>query len=235
MQIKPPGAFSRGRIILGTVAPHITPDSLLQELTQSWAPQGFQVYKSALIGLDVALKKSGWTGVAIKIQQTPGGTELAYNAFSPSALVRMMMLGLIPLLILNAKSWKPLLRAFEQYVQGSPFFGGQMQLGAGVPMQGGQPAPAQAAWQPAQQQPVGAPHPQWQPAPQQLMPGAQPQPQPQWQQQPMQAAQPQWQAQQAQPAMPAAQPNYPCPRCTSTLMWVQEYQRWYCGSCQQYV
>lgn len=128
MQVKPPGAFSRGQLILPGPAPHITPDSLLHELTQAWGPQGFQVYKSALPGLDVALKKSGWTGVAIKIKQAPTGTVLAYNAFSPSALVRAMAMGLIPLLILNASSWKPLLRAFEQYAMASPFFGGHAQL-----------------------------------------------------------------------------------------------------------
>lgn len=122
MQVTPPGLFSRGKINLGQLAPHITPDSLLQELQRAWAPSGFQVYKSALFGLDVALKKSGWTGVAIKIKQTNGVTELAYNAFAPSAMVRMMALGLIPILIINAKSWKPLLRSFEQYVQSSPFF-----------------------------------------------------------------------------------------------------------------
>ena len=128
MHVKPPGGFSRGQINLGYPAPHITADSLLQELTQRWGAGGFKVYKSSLPGLDVALKKSGWTGVAIKIKHEPAGTTLVYNAFSPSAFVRMLALGLIPILILNANSWKPLLRSFETYVQGSPFFGGQMQL-----------------------------------------------------------------------------------------------------------
>ena len=113
MEIKPPGLFSRGKIIFGGPAPHITPESLLQELTQYWGSQGFQVYQSKLIGLDVALKKSGWTGIAIKIKQNNGGTELAYNPFSPSAFVRILAMGVIPILIINAKSWKPLLRSFE--------------------------------------------------------------------------------------------------------------------------
>jgi len=150
MQIKPPGGFSRGQIILGMPAPHITPQSLLQELTQQWGPRGFKVYASSLPGLDVALKKSGWTGVAIKIKHEPAGTVIVYNAFSPSALVRMMALGLIPILILNANSWKPLLRMFEQYVQGSPFFGGQMQLQQPMQQQPMQQQPMQQ--QPMQQQ-----------------------------------------------------------------------------------
>jgi hypothetical protein len=186
MQIKPPGAFSRGKVVLSGPFPHITPDSLTQELTQQWAPRGFTVYKSALPMIDVALKKSAWTGVAIKIKHSPTETTLVYNAYSPSALVRGLAMGVIPLLIINSTSWKPLLRTFEQYVQSSPFYGGAMQL----------------------QQPMGA------------QPG---QPMPQ---QPMMAA---------QPAMAqAAQPQYPCPRCQTPLQWAAQYQRWFCGRCQQY-
>ena len=48
MKITPPGLFSRGKLSLGPL-PHITPDSLLQELTGVWAPQGFTVYKLSLI------------------------------------------------------------------------------------------------------------------------------------------------------------------------------------------
>ena len=134
MEIKPPGLFSRGKIIIGFPAPHITTQTLVDELGRAWGPQGFQVYRSALIGLDVVLKKSGWTGVGIKIKQNNGNTELAYNAFAPSAMVRVLAMGLIPILIVNSTSWKPLLRSFELYVQSSPYFnagqlaGGQAML-----------------------------------------------------------------------------------------------------------
>ena len=224
MQIKPPGAFSRGKIILGGPAPHITPDSLLHELTQMWGPQGFKVYKSALVGLDVALKKSGWTGIAIKIKQNAGGTELAYNAFAPSTFVRFMAMGLIPILILNSTSWKPLLRTFEQYIQGSPFFGGQMQLHQGMPVH--QPMPMQQGMPQMQQ---GMPQMQQQGMPQ-MQQGMQPA------QHQAQAAQQQAQAapQQAQVAQQQEQ-QYPCPQCQYVLQWVAEHQRWYCASCQQYV
>lgn len=162
MQIKPPGLFSRGKISMGFSAHHITTDSLVAELGRAWAPQGFTVYKSALIGLDVVLKKSGWTGVGIKIKQTNGMTELAYNAFAPSAMVRVMAMGLIPILIVNSTSWKPLLRSFEQYVQSSPYFnagqlgGGQQamlpQAVAHYPHGVPQPQPMQVQQQAAPQQ-----------------------------------------------------------------------------------
>jgi hypothetical protein len=199
MKISQPGMFSRGKISLGP-APHITPDSLLQELTASWAPQGFKVYKSALLGVDVIIKKSAWTGVAIKIKPNNGNVDIAYNAFSPSAGVRMMMLGLIPILIINANAWKPLLRRFEQYVQGSNYFGGSAQLGGG-------------------QQQLAAGQPQQQAYAQQ----------PQGYQQQQYAQQPQQQAQQSQQA------QYPCQRCRNILQWIPEHQRWYCGTCRQYL
>lgn len=85
-----------------------------------------------------------------------------------------MFMGLIPMLIVNATSWKPLLRGFEQYVTNTPFFGGQLQGGQGQLPQG----------------------------------HAQPQP-----------SQPQ---------------SYPCQQCRTPLQWVAQYQRWYCGQCQQY-
>ena len=217
MQIKQPGLFSRGRIILGRPAPHVTPDSLLTELTQVWKPRGFTVYKSALVGVDVALKKSGWTGVAIKIKQRDGMTELVYNAFSPSVMVRMIAMGLIPILIINANSWKPLLRTFEQYVEGSPFFTtGQLSGGQAQLPQATAHYPHGAPQQ--QQQPHAQQQQQQQPYAQQQQPYAQPQQayghQPQQQQQ--------------------APQQYPCGQCQSILQWVAEHQRWYCGTCQQY-
>ena len=217
MKITPPGLFSRGKINLGP-APHITPDSLLHELTTSWASQGFSVYKSALVGVDVVLKKSGWTGIALKIKPNAGNVDVVYNAFMPSAFVRIMAMGLIPILIVNANSWKPLLRRFEDYVKNSPYWGGRVQLAGG-----------QAQLPAGNQQPQAYAQPQQGYAqPQQGY--AQPQ---QGYAQPQQAYAPPQQQQQAY-APPQPQ-QYPCARCGNPLQWVAEYQRWYCGACQQYV
>ena len=244
MKITPPGFFSRGKISVGP-APHITPESLLQELTNVWGSQGFKVYKSALVGVDVALKKSGWTGVALKIKRGgDGNVDIAYNAFMPSAGARMLMLGLIPLLIINANAWKPLLRKFEQYVKESNYFGGAPQLGGGQQGQlpaGQQPQqhgygqqPQQGYGQQQPQQAYGQPQQTYGQQPQQAY-GQQPQQaynqQPQHGQ-PQQAQQPQY-AQQQPPQQ--AQQQYPCARCQQPLQWVAEHQRWYCGNCRQYI
>ena len=148
MQIKDPGWFSRGKITLPS-SPHVTPDSLLQEMQQYWSNQGCEVYKTALIGADLVLKRSGWTGIAIKIKQG-GQTEILFNPFSPSVLVRLFAMGLIPVLILQAGAWKTMIADFKNYVQSSPLLRGQMQ-GPGAYPQMGAPAgygqaPQPQAW-----------------------------------------------------------------------------------------
>ena len=125
-QIRDPGFFSRGKILMSP-SPHVTPDTLLQEMQQYWAQQGCEVYKTALIGADLILKRSGWTGVAIKIKQGATQTEIIFNAFSPSVLVRLFAMGLLPILILQGGAWKRMIADFKTYAQASPLLNGQMQ------------------------------------------------------------------------------------------------------------
>ncbi|MBK8255319.1 MAG: hypothetical protein IPK82_22010 [Polyangiaceae bacterium] len=142
MQINDAGFWSRGTCTLPP-SPHITPDTLLQDLQAAWGPRGFEVYKTALIGADLVLKKSAWTGIAIKILHSPQSTVIRFNPFAPSVLVRLMAMGLIPLLIAYYNAWKPLLGEFRSYLEQSPFLRGQM---------GGGQYPA------GQLNPYGAPH-----------------------------------------------------------------------------
>jgi hypothetical protein len=178
MQVSDPGFFSRGKGVMAP-SPHITADALVAELTQSWGPRGMTAYKTALIGADVVLKKSAWTGIAIKIKHGPQSTELLFNAFAPSALVRMFAMGLITMLILKPMSWKPMLKDFRAYLEGAPYFRGQMGGHQGYQQMGGQQAYGQlpqGAPQQQQQQQYGAPPQQGYGAPpQQQAYGAPPQ------------------------------------------------------------
>jgi hypothetical protein len=137
MQIKDASFISRGSCTLPP-RPDITPDALLAELQQLWGPRGFEVYKTALIGADLVLKKSGWTGVAIKIAQSPQSTVIRFNPIAPSVLVRLLAMGLLPLLIVYFNSWKPLLAEFRAYLEQSALVRGQLGPGA---MPGGQLGP----------------------------------------------------------------------------------------------
>jgi hypothetical protein len=178
MEINDAGFFTRGTAKLPP-SPHITPDTLMQDLAQFFGPRGYEAYKTKLLGVDVVLKKSGWTGVAVKILQTPQGTTLRFNPLAPSALVRVLAMGLLPLLITYFTSWKPFLLEFRGYLEQSPFLRGQLpgqgaaQLGQGQqqgygygapPQQQGYGAPPQQQQQgygaPQQQQGYGAPQQQ---------------------------------------------------------------------------
>jgi len=150
MQIKDPGFFSRGAIVLPP-SPHITPDTLLQDLQQAFGGRGCEVYKTALIGADLVLKRSGWTGLALKIKHGHSGTEILFNAFAPSVLVRLMAMGIIPILILRAGSWKSLQNDFKAYAQGSAMLNGQAFGHAGHAQMGqGYGAPPQLGHNPQQ-------------------------------------------------------------------------------------
>jgi hypothetical protein len=137
MQYKPPGIFSRGSIRIHP-SPMLTPDALMMELQRAWGPQGYEVYKTALVGADLVLKKSAWTGLAIKINHAPQSTELLFNTLSPSLFVRLVALGIIPSLILQAGPWKRLLNEWQQSAQQFPPSHGPMSAGYGgqLPQQG---------------------------------------------------------------------------------------------------
>jgi len=109
----------------------LTPDALMAVLQRAWGPQGYKVYKAALVGVDPVLKKSTWTGVALKISHGPQSTELLFNTFAPSLRVRLLSMGLIPILILQAGPWKRLLIEWQQVAQQFPPFYGQMTGGYG--------------------------------------------------------------------------------------------------------
>jgi hypothetical protein len=115
------GFWSRSKRILPK-RPELTPDAAMKAIEQGFAAGKYKVYATKLVGADLVIKKSGWTGIAIKIKHTDQNTQVIYNPFSPSAGVRMLQMGLIPLLIVYNKSWKPLIKEFQEYLDKTPMF-----------------------------------------------------------------------------------------------------------------
>ena len=145
----------------------------MHELNTVWGARGCTAYPTALLGADVILKKTGWTGIAFKIKQPGTYTEILFNPMSPSAMARVFAMGMIPLLVVKLAAWDPFVSEFTAYVHSSPFWGGRPmgagpgaagmlpqgypQQGYGQPQQGyGQPQqgqPQQGYGQPQQGQP----------------------------------------------------------------------------------
>lgn len=89
--------------------PNLRPADLLAALQEAF-PQ-YEVYDSALIGIDLVVKKTGWTGVGVKLVQKKDRTFVRLSGMSPSAFARFLLNGLLPMLILSLGPWK---RAVEE-------------------------------------------------------------------------------------------------------------------------
>ncbi|NMB75313.1 MAG: hypothetical protein GYA21_09300 [Myxococcales bacterium] len=115
------GFWSRSKRVLPK-RPELTVDTVKRAIEQGFAAGKYEVYPTKLVGADLVIKKSGWSGIAVKIKQDNDKTTLLYNPMSPSAGVRMLGMGLIPLLIIYHKSWKHMIREFQEFLDRTPMF-----------------------------------------------------------------------------------------------------------------
>ena len=91
---------------------HLTEDDLLSTLQRALAGR-FDVYFSKYPAVSIAVRKSGWCGIAVrKVKQLEQGTEVTYNPFVPSFLRNFLFGGLILQLFMRSAQ-KELLQEFE--------------------------------------------------------------------------------------------------------------------------
>lgn len=116
MEFQGGGLFRRVKVDLGR-RPDLTVESLLKQLKRDFGKE-FDVYLTKLLGADIIMKKSAWTGLAIKLKKDEqGNASLGFNPLMPSAGARLLAAGVIPLLILWGRSWKPLIERFKDYIR----------------------------------------------------------------------------------------------------------------------
>lgn len=100
--------------------PSLTKEKLMAVLSSQFSSAGYEVDYSSLIGADIYIRKSGWTGVTIKLKQKTDATFLRINGFAPSLAVRLLIYGLITILILLPK-WKKLEKEVVDFVTSEQF------------------------------------------------------------------------------------------------------------------
>ena len=100
--------------------PSLTKQVLFEKLEEHFKAKGYTVKMSKLIGADVTIDKSSWTGVAIKIKQKEGKTMLRVNGYAPSVAVRLLMYGIITMLILMPK-WNALIKEVKEFANSPDF------------------------------------------------------------------------------------------------------------------
>lgn len=82
----------------------------------------YEVYESRLIGTDFVVKKSAWTGVSVRLVQKKDKTMLVFGAFAPSAAVRVLFMGLIPIIICYATVWRKIQNEVKEFIETAPDF-----------------------------------------------------------------------------------------------------------------
>ncbi len=99
---------------------NITKENLTEILSNKFSAQGYEITMSNLIGADIAVKKTGAVGVAIKIKHKTDNILIKINGYAPSVAFRLFLYGLIPILIVMPK-WKKLEREIADFIQSDEF------------------------------------------------------------------------------------------------------------------
>jgi hypothetical protein len=100
--------------------PSLTKDKVL-ELFQGNFKDRYEVHATKLLGMDLVVKKSGSTGISLKLVQKKDETFFRFGAFAPSPAFRFLLYGVIPYLILR-RSWRAMEAEIKAYIESEPAF-----------------------------------------------------------------------------------------------------------------
>ena len=81
----------------------------------------YQVYKTGFLGRDFVVKKSGWTGVGVKLKQKNEGTEFVFTAMMPNVILNLLFGSIVAMLILRP-SWKALEAEVRGFIENADDF-----------------------------------------------------------------------------------------------------------------
>jgi len=74
--------------------PELTAERAMEAFERHFAGK-YQVYKTRIWNRHFIVKKSGWTGVGVRVKQEEKGTTLVFSAMMPNLLLQGMFGGLI--------------------------------------------------------------------------------------------------------------------------------------------
>jgi hypothetical protein len=100
--------------------PSLTKEKIM-ELFQAHFRGKYEVCATKLLGADLVVKKSGYTGVSVKLVRKRDEWFFRFGAFAPSMAVRLMLYGLIMYFFVR-KSWKALTQEVRAYIESEPAF-----------------------------------------------------------------------------------------------------------------
>ena len=103
--------------------PNLTADQVM-ELFRSHFAGRYEVYKTKLAMRDFVVKKSGWTGVGVRLRQDSSATSFVFTAISPAKMARILpvlLIGIGALIILLTlrPSWKAMEQEIRSFIESS--------------------------------------------------------------------------------------------------------------------
>ena len=81
----------------------------------------YDVIQSNAMRRDFIVKKSGWSGVGVRLKQDKTGTSFIFTGLIPNVLLQMLFGGVVAYLFLRS-SWKELEAEIAQFIENEPSF-----------------------------------------------------------------------------------------------------------------
>lgn len=109
--------------------PELTAEGAMEVFRSHFAGK-YDVYKMSGLGRlgqgltrtrDFVVKKSGWTGVGVGLEQEPNATTFVFTPFMPSPIFTVLLGGLISYLFLRP-SWKALEEEVGSFIENAAAF-----------------------------------------------------------------------------------------------------------------
>ena len=103
--------------------PDLTADQAM-ELFRSHFAGRYEVSKTNLLARDFIVKKSGWTGVGVRLRQDSNTTSFVFTAMSPGTMARVLPvlfigIGALMLLLIIRPAWKAMEEEIRAFIESS--------------------------------------------------------------------------------------------------------------------
>ena len=100
--------------------PELTPDSVRETFAEHFAGK-YEVYPTKVRSRDFIVKKSGWSGVGVRVKQEKEQTTFVFTAMMPNLFLQALFGGLATYLFLRS-DWKALESEVADFIQYAPEF-----------------------------------------------------------------------------------------------------------------